>query len=173
MKQIDDNRLTQLLELFMAGETTNAQELELTERFRQGPVPPALEQYRPMLMWLDQGMPQVKMPVDKPHRFSRRLIMTCVGAAASLALIVTVAVSLMSRRSGTLNPEDYVTYAGSYVIRDGEKITDLDLIMPELERAERLVEKQSAAARSIESMSEYINTDNPDVRAALESVFSE
>ncbi len=171
MKQNDD-KLTRLLELFMAGQTTNAQERELIERFKKGTVPPALEQYRPMLMWLDEGMPSVDTPQAKPRRWSRQAIIACLGAAASLAMIVTVALSFMSRRHGTLEREDYVTYAGSYVIRDGKKITDLDEIMPELQRAEQIVEQQVATAGSIESMSEYINTDNPAVQAALESALS-
>lgn len=176
MKQMDDNRLKELITLLMAGETTNDQEREIIDRFRQGPVAEELEQYRPMLLWLDDGMPDMagrqSSSAAKPRRWDRRMLTACISVAASLALIVTLALSLMTRPAGALSREDYLTYAGSYVIRDGKKITDLDQIMTEIKQAERMVEDVSSQYE-IESMDKYINTDNPAVRAALESALSE
>lgn len=36
-------------------------------------------------------------------------------------------------------PEEYLAYEGSYIIRDGKKITDLRIVVPEIERTQQLV----------------------------------
>lgn len=174
MKQIDDKTLRMLIARFMEGATTNAEERQIFARFEQGAVPDDLEQFRPMMSWLAGGMPAVEPSIPTAiRRWSKSSLAACISAAASLALIVSVSFSFMDGRTSGLAKEDYITYAGSYIIRDGKKITDLDVIMPELERAEKIVERYSSAESRIQSLNKYINVDNPAVKAALESAFAE
>ena len=39
-------------------------------------------------------------------------------------------------------PEEYMAYEGSYIIRNGKKITDLRVVVPEIRRNEKLVSER-------------------------------
>ena len=58
-----------------------------------------------------------------------------MGIAAMLALLLSVGFIF---RSPSI-PEEYLAYEGSYIIRDGKKITDLRIVVPEIERTQQLV----------------------------------
>lgn len=186
MKAIDNpqpishSEARRLVGLFMAGASDNAQESSLYRYFSGGDVAPDLEQYRYMMIWFASGM-----PADDAGRSSRRLrfgrwqrLAAAVGAAAVVALVVT-----LMPRIGSPADDDYSTYAGSYVIRNGKRITDLDIIMPELKRAEQLVAQQQATVdREMQlydapapeaAVGSLIDMDDPDIRAAYLSAMSD
>lgn len=172
MKHTDDIQLRSLLERFMDGATSNAEEQLIYERFRSGDVPTDLEEYRPMVMWLQGGMRDEHQAKLRVRRFRRYAVP--VAIAASVAIVLGIAINFIMRPSSNLTEEDYITYAGSYVIKNGVKNTDLDEILPELLEAELLVEQQQMTAdKIISSMEDVIDTSDPAVRAALESAFSE
>lgn len=174
MKKIDDKDLERLLERFMDGETSNAEEQLIYERFRSGDIPECCRQYAPMMVWLaDKTQSDEETPAVPPFkRFAT--VKLWLSIAAAVMVVATLAIGLFMRPTRTLPDEDYITYAGSYVIKNGVKYTDLDEIMPELLEAEQLVEQQQhTAADIISSLEGVINTSDPAVRAALESAFSE
>lgn len=189
MKRLNnDNEIRRLLDLFMDGATTCAQEKQLHDYFSTAgdDIPDDIRPYREMVMWLGDGMPDIKQPsktieTARPRRFSRWW--SAVAIAAVVALVVSIDVFLSNHSTGTLTAEDYITYAGSYVIRNGHKETDLDVIMPELKRAEEIAQQQSRQADKatsvnaddavIKAIDEVIDTSDPDVEAALEAALSD
>lgn len=191
MKQFDDNEMGRLVDRFMDGSTTCAEERLLADYFRSGSVAPRLEPYREMIVWLGDGMPaeqvsesESKSTPSRQGRWRRLLAQwaPAVAAAAVVAAVVTIDSSLLSSRNG-LTTEDRVTYAGSYVIRNGHKMTDLDEIMPELKHAEELARQQALKAdaaagdasdqATIEAIGEVIDTNDPDVEAALKEALGD
>ncbi|MDE5651261.1 MAG: hypothetical protein K2I35_09750, partial [Duncaniella sp.] len=77
--------------------------------------------------------------------------------------------------------EEYMAYEGSYIIRDGKKITDLSIVVPEILRQERMLnERIEAIEMSLEdadnimlrSVESSVDMSNPEVceavKAALE-----
>ena len=159
----------------MDGETSNTEEQLIFSRFSKGDIPADLEEFRPMISWLGGGMKDdvIQAPIRPViSRFKRFAIIGSI--AASIAIIAAVAVNFIIRPVSSLTEEDYITYAGSYLIKNGVKYTNLDEILPELLEAEQLVEQQQMSADNIiSSMEEIIDTSDPDVRAALESAFSD
>lgn len=172
--------IPQLIDLFMAGETTLAQERELFEAFAPGrSVAPDLEQYRPMMQWY-ASMQSAEPEADSPT-VGRKVprVALWLSSAAALAMLLTVGVGYMARISQL--PDDYALYRGSYVIRNGQKVTDLAQILPEVKRVEQIVSGQQAAvARAVAStppdaadIYDLIDMDDPVVRSVMERVMSE
>lgn len=55
-----------LIERFLEGETSNAEEQTLYRYFESGEVDPALEKYREMFKWYAAGMPEdSSIPVNR------------------------------------------------------------------------------------------------------------
>lgn len=166
----------------MAGETSNAEEALLMDYFRSDDLPPAHRQLRYMMMFYDNKLtepPTEAVPTPRKSRFRLRR-WQWISTAAAVALIVTVAVSFIQRRE---EPTEYLVYSGSYIIRDGKKITDIPAILPELKKAERIaLEQQDKVDRAVaasldpayQDISEVINLDDPLVRAVyLEAIGSD
>lgn len=163
-----ERRLTELVDRFMAGETTVAQERRLFRAFAPGRrVPPALEPHREMMQWYASLAPEAA-----PRRAALPRPAAWMAAAVAAGLLLTVGISYMHRASAL--PDDYRIYRGSYVIRNGEKITDLAEILPEVKRVEQIVSNQQAvAAREVEAslatqpVLDGVDMDDPEVRAIV------
>ena len=56
-----------------------------------------------------------------------------VAIAASFLLLVGIGFGVQRYQK---QQEQYAIYEGSYIIRDGKKITDIELILPELQATE-------------------------------------
>ncbi len=109
-----------MIERFLDGETTNSEERELYDFFASGDVPAELEPYREMFAWFDGGYgmgetPKVTAP-RRRHRFAK-------VAATVMAAAAAVIIGLMLQQ-----PQ---TYVESYIIRDGMKITDPEIVARE------------------------------------------
>ena len=114
-----EKNVKQLIERFLEGETTNAEEQQLYDYF-SGSVPKSLRKYQPMFRWYAEGMPE--------RATTRRLWPRWV-AAASVVLLIGAGLAYYGHRQ---REAEMALYEGSYIIRDGQKITDLKTIMPEL-----------------------------------------
>ena len=80
-----------------------------------------------------------------------------VSVAAMLALLLSVGFIFKSPSAIDV-PEEYMAYEGSYIIRDGKKITDLRIVVPEIIRNEKMVDDQLRAIdTSIEEADEAYN----------------
>ena len=78
-------------------------------------------------------------------------------------------------------PEEYMAYEGSYIIRDGKKITDLRVVVPEIRRNDQLVsERLSQLDRSLEeaedafdrALMEDFDMSDPDVAEVVKASLS-
>lgn len=132
---MDEKRIQQLIGRFLEGRTSNAEEQLLYDYFSEENVAPELAQYREMFRWYAAGMPEHKdKSIVLPHltKTTRRWL----AAAASLLLLIGIG---FGYRSYQKQQSEYAIYEGSYIIRDGKKITDLRQILPILKATEQEV----------------------------------
>ena len=129
---ISDEAARRLTAEFLDGNTEPAQERQLYDYYASGRVADDLKGYCDMFAMYASLTPA---PVrnSKP---ARRVIWS---AAASVAVIAAVGAAFLP--VGTDGQSDCESlYAGSYIIRDGKKITDIKTIMPLLRRADNYVD---------------------------------
>ena len=124
---INEQEIQQLIERFLEGETSNAEEQTLYDYFSGENVAENLESYREMFQWYAAGMPEKK---ENP---AKRSYIRWFAIAASLLLLVGIGFGVQQYQK---QQEQYAIYEGSYIIRDGKKITDIKLILPELQATE-------------------------------------
>ena len=152
--RLSDTQARRLLDEFLDGTTSIAQERMLYSYFRStADIPDDLRRYGLMMGWLEEGMPQ---PAAKAARRPiGRMIAFGASVAAMLAVVVTLAVGYSGRSS-----EQYALYEGSYVVTDGHRETDLRSIMPKLLRTEALAEAAvSQAASRAEAYTSAVNDE--------------
>lgn len=137
---LSDDAARSLTASFLDGSTTPEQEKQLYGYYSGRRVASDLECYRPMFSWYDRLERQSQS--DDSGRRRTRLI----ASAAAVAVLALVGAGLIigsAASSGHLS--DSRLYAGSYIIRDGQKITDVEAILPELHRADRYVDSTLTA----------------------------
>ncbi len=147
MNRINDIQARELMARFLSAETTLAEERQLRDYFAAGNVAPDLAPMAEMMAWYnqlsDQGTSEsaastrTASVAKSPSRWLARI----TAVAASVALIFALAWS-MSLSSGAEVPED-LAYEGSYVIVNGQKITDVSLIFDQLKWAESYAQSLS------------------------------
>ncbi len=140
MKDITINKdnVSGYISRFLAGETSLAEERALYGYFRREKIPAELECYREMFAWYDSLSPAPR--TAEPIRFPRLRRWQWTGVAATIALLLGL--GFVFRMQTEALPEEYMAYEGSYIIRDGKKITDLRVVVPEIRRNEKLVSEQ-------------------------------
>ncbi len=138
-ENINNENVRDLMDRFMAGETTCAQEQMLYEYFSRKELPKEMEQYRTMMQWYAAGMPDDISSITSHRRgvMSHLRWWHYASIAASLMVLSMMCAKFIDSQS---QPQEYAIYEGSYIVRDGVKITDLDIIMPEIKQAEAYVE---------------------------------
>ena len=125
-----EKEIQQLIERFLEGATTNADEQFLYRYFNGRNVAESLEPYRKMFQWYAAGMPKQEA---KSHKKTYAKWLT---VAASMLLLVGIG---FGYRYYQEQQELYAIYEGSYIIRDGIKNTDIRQILPELQATEQEV----------------------------------
>jgi hypothetical protein len=150
--------IEELLERFFDGETSDEEERRLYRFFEGEDIPPHLRRYKPVFAYFAGGLEkEISQPAGpaEPLRQAgpeRRLRVTA-GVAASL-LILLAAGLLFFKKTDAFDP-----YEGSYIVRNGVRITDTSLIRPELEAAVcRALQQQENADRLLGDLS------GPDTR---------
>lgn len=126
---MEEKKIQQLIERFLDGETTNAEEQTLYDYFASDDIAESLKQYQEMFRWYADGMPAIC-----GHK--RAYVRTIFAIAASLLLLIGVGLGYWHYQQ---QQEEYAIYEGSYIIRDGKKITDIRQILPELKATEQEV----------------------------------
>lgn len=139
-KTISHSEAIRLMEQFFEGETDMARERELYAYFAAGHIAPELQPYKEMMGWYADGLGEMSAVVQKERLRPNTLILWSVATAAMVALLISLGVSF--NRTLRYPPEIYTAYQGSFIVRDGQVITDLDRIMPELIQTERLVQER-------------------------------
>lgn len=147
----DHSEIDLLISRFLDGETSLDEEKALYAFFSRPDVPEELEPYRRMFGWysslasageamqptdITTALPAA-MPTGKRPRFRLLRPWQWGAVAAMLALLFTVGFFL---RTPSI-PEEYLAYEGSYIVRDGKKITDLRIVVPEILRTQQVVDE--------------------------------
>ena len=134
-----------LLERFFEGQTTVNEEQELYRFFTKADLPEELAHYKPVIQYFENGlaedlgvMPSTtgvtrssmqvshdSMEVKRSSKRKRRIVWSSVAASILIMLLSSL---YFFRTTDSSDP-----FEGSYIIRNGERITDLNLIRPELE----------------------------------------
>jgi hypothetical protein len=132
-------RIEALVERFFEGATSGAEERELYDYFASDGVPLELEPYRPLFRYIDREMPAALPASDARSPLPRRrFAIRTAGIAAVVAALIAVGAAVGLQKARERNDR----FAGSYIIRNGVRITDPKIIRPELEAAMRLFEER-------------------------------
>jgi hypothetical protein len=152
---MDRKKIQYLIERFLNGETTLAEEQSLYDYFQGQEVDKEFEQYQEMFRWYANGMPEEVL--GKKAKTSKAIAMRMkwafIGIAASLLILVGVGVRKYQKLQ-----EEYAIYEGSYIVRDGKKMTDIKEILPELKATEQKVEQKVAKMMELKDINKQIPT---------------
>lgn len=169
MMEEKSKHIEELVERFFDGRTSNAEEQELYAFFGSDRVPEHLAHFKPMFGYFESGLAQeVEASTEvresvKPLPMRTRIVMICTSVAAVVLLFLLLQPLFTPRQS---EPDPF---EGSYIVRNGERIDNLDLIRPELElkmqlalmqeeRVERLLAMDSEAEDPMALMEQELKT---------------
>lgn len=142
-KHIED-----LLERFFDGQTSNVEEQELYAFFNSPGVPEALQSYQSVFAYFETGIKEeFSGQPDEAGRTSLKSsgkFWLWIGTGVAVSLLFFLVYSLGFDRPASFNP-----YEGSYIVRNGVRITDMKEILPELEYSLREVKLQQEEAEQI------------------------
>ena len=179
MDRINHNNYPEWIERFLNAETTLAEERELYAYFSRPDLPEEARRYRSMFGWYEelpatQGHAVTPAPASpKPVRILPLRPWQWAGVAAVMALLFTLGLTLRHSADSTYTDDDYI-YA-SYVILDGKKITDPEVVRAEFDRMESKINNYTAAIDrrmgSRETPDINIETDNPEIRNFIKTSF--
>jgi uncharacterized membrane protein YvbJ len=161
----DFSNIKELLERFFEGETSNEEEQILYRFFSLDDLPEEWVRYKPVLKYFESGfadeMSANELPTSKTMSSKRKLWITWSGIAASFLLLLSI---YFLTANETLDP-----YAGSYIIRNGVRITDLDQIRPELEAAiQKSLLLEQEAEQLIERLSSIDDSQEEQIMQKLQ-----
>ncbi|MCX4264067.1 MAG: hypothetical protein OSJ37_05040 [Muribaculaceae bacterium] len=140
MNTTDPNNIAKLLRRFFEGETTCSEERALEEFFTSDtPLPPELEPYREMFGWYASGMDINALPFGKHeptaaithttklasnrHKATRNKRWMIWWSSAAAIVVLTIGLTWQHKIGQFTPTESPSIYAGSYIVRDGHKIT--------------------------------------------------
>lgn len=142
-KHIED-----LLERFFDGQTSNVEEQELYAFFNSPGVPEALRSYQSVFAYFETGIKEeFSGQTDEAGRTSLKSsgkFWLWIGIGVAVSLLFFLVYSQDFDRPASFNP-----YEGSYIVRNGVRITDMKEILPELEYSLREVKLQQEKAEQI------------------------
>ena len=103
-----------LVDRFLEGRTTNAEERELYAWFRSNDVPEEWEYLREMFAWYEEGMTESTMQITQPAKYvSLRRVVRWVGGVAAAVIIGIVAwLSVGTSSSNSVYYEGYIVENG-------------------------------------------------------------
>ncbi|MDR1203803.1 MAG: hypothetical protein LBL58_19510 [Tannerellaceae bacterium] len=151
-----------LLERFFDGETSNEEERKLYWFFAQENIPVHLRRYKPVFGYFENELKKemnqlpgasAELIEGVRHKKPKRRIGVALGIAASLLILLIVS-HLFVGKANAFNP-----YEGSYIVRNGVRITDISVIKPELEATIRKALLQEEEANRLLS-----NLTEPETR---------
>ncbi len=141
MKNIDHNEARILCRRFLEGATSDDEEQRLYLYFRSCDPASDLAEYAPMFQWYDSLTSQNSVtPVASVTAKKRSVVKSIATFSAAAAAVLMLVATVITAWQTADTRRDMMELQGSYIIRNGEKITDLASIYPELKRAEKMVE---------------------------------
>jgi len=150
MKQ-DYERIEELIERFFEGQTSNEEEQELYAFFSNENIPEYLIPYRQVFAYFESGIKEedavskLFLNANNTNITNSRKYYTIdknkklkiwAGIAATILLLISFGIYHFTQK------KEYNPYEGSYIIRNGVKITDPKIVIPEIERTLYFVKLQ-------------------------------
>lgn len=154
---VNERNAKEWIDRFLDGATTCAEEKELYRFFNEGNIPEELKKYQQMFQWYADGMPGDPRP-QKTKVVN--LVQISMKVAASIVLVCGLGLGMYQ----IAFQKKYEFLEGSYIIRDGRKVTDLKSILPELRKMNKLAAQQEIEIEAI---------DNFDVDRYIEKMESD
>lgn len=175
MKDYNDIKL--LIDRFFDGETSVEEEKSIYAFYSSHPeLPEELESYRDMFA----GFSAISFDTDSfdanvpTKSIRRRFLYVLSGLAAAILLCVGIFVAVDMHQDHVLAKN----YEGSYMIVNGERIDDLSLIKPEIEKAltqaehiERHVDEHSVIKSAEKSVLD--NIGDPKEKERIQQLLNE
>ncbi len=127
----DQQKIKHVIDLFLDGKTTLEQERWLYEQFSRPDLDPSLKPMRRMMEWFASGLTEPAPVRRNPRRFR---LLRIASIAAMIAIIISLGTFLLTR-NGAVSDTDSDSegaYTVCYLIRDGVKYTDPDVVLPEI-----------------------------------------
>lgn len=155
--ELNKSNIEDLINRFLEGETTNAEEQAIYRFFSTGDVPSHLKEYAPMFAWYEGGMQGEPQPVlsaeeaaksgKKRLRLQIPVAVWSAGIAAMMVVALGLGLMFYSENSEPIHAEDWSCYEGSYIEVGGKRLTDIKQILP-------LILEEQAAAEQKEKLAE-------------------
>lgn len=154
----NSHKIEDLIERFFQGITSNEEEKELYKFFSQENIPAHLTKYKPVFEYFNEGIiedAEEKDDVRKLHvenifdKKRKKIVYTIYGIAAAVMCLLSIHFILDN------NTHEFEPFEGSYIVRNGVRITDMDIIRHELEQTYQEVMQQQK-----EEKSNIENSDN-------------
>lgn len=140
---ITHSQARELISRFLDADTSLDEENALYCYFRQTNLPKDIEAYRPMFQWYKNALTSPATTSHNKYMWLKRRLIRRISVAAITILFLSIGISFIIGL--TYNQADdtelYARYDGSYIVRDGIKITDAKVIIPEIQRIERMIEQ--------------------------------
>lgn len=152
MKKINDSNVEEWLDRFLDGETSCSEEQELYQYFKRKSLPPEVAKYKEMIEWYELGLNTLsKQKKHSIHHLKRHHFLYI---AASLIILFTIGWTITD---SIINHNKKIDlYEGCYVIKNGERVKDIDEIIANVEQMERMVAEQHALIQMAKMSSEDI-----------------
>jgi len=165
MKQ-DYRKIEELIERFFEGQTSNEEERELYDFFSDEKVPERLLPYRQVFAYFETG---IKEGVNHQttewkniQSFRKKEITIWASIAASVLILISFGIYHFTRE------KEFNPYEGSYIIRNGVKITDPKIVNPEIEKTLLFVQEREEKNDQLLRQLEEINNKDPYEKAVKE-----
>lgn len=142
---MESNKIEQLLELYLEGETTSAEEKELQYYFSSSNVAPHLEQYKPLFNYFSQAKKQEYLKeFPKQHKNPK---LRWISIAASVVLVLGVG--------------SYLFLNESHQNKDLGTYDDPEIAFRETQKALALLSNHvNTGIESVHYIEEYQNSKN-------------
>jgi hypothetical protein len=131
-------RIEDLISRFAGGLTTAGEESELYSFFKSDAIPPHLKAYQAVFRYFESGLPNeyrqseaVTPQIRRVKKTFQRKWITAGLAAAVTGFVVLISIP------GTPDDPAYNPYEGSYMVRNGVRIDDHEIIKAEWEKIEQ------------------------------------
>jgi hypothetical protein len=137
----DYERMEELIERFFEGQTSNKEEQELYAFFSDENIPEHLTSCRQVFAYFESGAKEedaaskLFLNANNANNTNSRKYYTVdknkkiwASIAASILLLISFGIYHFAQE------KEYNPYEGSYIIRNGVKITDPKIVIPEIEK---------------------------------------
>jgi hypothetical protein len=150
--------IEKLIERFFEGESSNEEEQQLYTFFNGNDIPQHLFPYRSLFAYFETGIKKennhqdIRLITLRP--FQKKSVFLWAGFAASLLIFISLGVYHLVREN------DCRLYEGSYIVRNGIKITDPKVVIPEVKKTLLLAQQQKDEFyQMFQSMQEFFQED--------------